>query len=352
MIINCPECGHQVSDRAKTCPSCGVEIAGKITRCPNSGKIIFKTDATDAAAAPAPAPTPAPKPKKTGKIVIIVAIVMALIVAAVGFYFYTTQETANEQRAYENAMQSDEPAVLQNYLDIYTQAPQAHRDSIAAHLEALKQVDLDWTNALMSGSKAELEKYIQRHPNSVHIVEARLCIDSLDWVAACHADTPEAYQAYINAHYDGTHYDEARLAYEHLDAQQVKPEDKQLISNLFQNYYRALSERDEALLTSTLDNVLTSFLHKANATKSDVMQYMHKLYEEDVNKLVYTLNNDWHIDKTEEEAGQYSYSVDFSVDQKTERTDDTKERFCTYKVQAKISTDGKISELNMKKIVQ
>lgn len=354
MIINCPECGHQVSDRAKTCPSCGIEIAGKITRNPETGEIQFKEE-EPAAAVPAPrAPQqPAPKKKKkTGTVVLAVAVVIALALVGAGFYFYKTQESENEQRAYQNAMKSDEPAVLQNYLDMYAQAPQAHRDSIAAHLEALKQVDLDWTNALMSGSKAELEKYMLRHPNSVHNVEAKLQIDSLDWVAACQADTPEAYQAYINAHYEGTHYDEARLAYEHLDAQQVKPEDKQLISTLFQNYYRALSERDEALLTSTLDNVLTSFLHKANATKTDVMQYMHKLYEEDVNKLVYTLNNDWHIDKKEEEAGQYSYSVDFSVDQKTERTDAAKERFCTYKVQAKISTDGKISELNMKKIVQ
>ena len=44
MIIKCPECGHQVSDRAKTCPSCGIEIAGKITRCPDCGEYIFKDD--------------------------------------------------------------------------------------------------------------------------------------------------------------------------------------------------------------------------------------------------------------------------------------------------------------------
>ena len=30
-LINCPECGHQVSDQAKTCPHCGIEIAGKFT---------------------------------------------------------------------------------------------------------------------------------------------------------------------------------------------------------------------------------------------------------------------------------------------------------------------------------
>ncbi len=27
-LINCPECGHQVSDAAETCPSCGVRLSG------------------------------------------------------------------------------------------------------------------------------------------------------------------------------------------------------------------------------------------------------------------------------------------------------------------------------------
>ena len=41
-IIKCPECGHQVSDQAKTCPSCGIEILGKIMPCPECGEIVFK----------------------------------------------------------------------------------------------------------------------------------------------------------------------------------------------------------------------------------------------------------------------------------------------------------------------
>ncbi|MBO4785516.1 MAG: zinc-ribbon domain-containing protein, partial [Prevotella sp.] len=36
-IIKCPECGHQVSDRAPLCPSCGVEIAGNIKKCAKCG---------------------------------------------------------------------------------------------------------------------------------------------------------------------------------------------------------------------------------------------------------------------------------------------------------------------------
>lgn len=292
------------------------------------------------------------KKSKTGYAILVVAVVISLIIVFLGFYFYKTQEQENEQRAYENAMKSDLPAVLQNYLDMYEMAPQAHRDSIMAHLEVLKQIDLDWANAVVSGSKAELEKYMKLHPNSVHNTEALLQIDSLDWVAALNEDTPESYKAYINAHYDGAYYDEAQLAYERADAQMLKPEDKRMVSELFTRYFMALSRRDDIQLTETLENVLTSFLHKEQATKTDVMQYMHRLYEDDIIKIIFTLNNDWEIEKEEVEEGRYAFTVDFSFDQRMERTDLSKERFCTYKVQAKVSPDCKISELNMKKMVQ
>ncbi len=41
-IIKCPECGHQISEKATVCPSCGVEIAGKITKCVRCGEVYFK----------------------------------------------------------------------------------------------------------------------------------------------------------------------------------------------------------------------------------------------------------------------------------------------------------------------
>ena len=43
-IIKCPECGHQISDKAPVCPNCGVEIAGKVTQCPNCGEIYFRNE--------------------------------------------------------------------------------------------------------------------------------------------------------------------------------------------------------------------------------------------------------------------------------------------------------------------
>lgn len=390
MIIKCPECGHQVSDRARTCPSCGIDIAGKVTRCPDCGDVIFKYQAecpnchcaiNEAATVeqssiaveqqqqrtaprhtpmpdkPIPVAPPAqPKTKQKKSSIwsaVIVAFVIALIIVLVGIYFYQNTQQQNEMKAYENAMLSNEPAVLQSYLDMYTTAPIAHRDSIESHLKELKKIDLDWANAVVSGSKAELEQYIKLHPDNVHVPEAKLKIDSLDWIAAQQENTSEAYQRYMENHNDGEYYDEAKNEYDRLEAKKVTLADKDMITRLFTEYFKALSERNETSLTSTLANILTSFLHKENATKSDVIQYMHKLYEAiDIQSINFVPNNDWKIDKTELDDGSFEYAVTFSVDERIDRTDAAKEHFCTYKVSAKVTTDGKIENLNMKKIIQ
>ena len=238
-----------MSDRARTCPSCGVEIAGMITRCPDCGEYIFKDQQScpnchcsinasapasespvavrpDYAALPEvpeiPQPDPRPQEKKHhNKILwssVVVGLVIALIVVFVGIYFYQKSQQENELRAYENALLSKEAAVLQNFLDIYVDASVAHRDTIKAHLVALKKIDRDWQKAIANKSRADLQLFIERNPENVHIPEARLMIDSLDFDAARKQDSMEAYQKYMDSHQQGMYYDEAASAFDRLRA--------------------------------------------------------------------------------------------------------------------------------------
>ncbi len=246
MIIKCPECGHQVSDRAKTCPSCGIDIAGKITRCPDCGEYIFKDEhecpnchcSINASAADTeekemvvaqfanvpeipeiPTPTATVPSKKSHKglwSAVILAFVLALIIVFLGIYYYHKTQQQNELRAYENAMMSIEPAVLQNFLDMYIDAPVAHRDSIKSHLEALMKIDRDWDNARISESKKALLLFVERNPGNIHVKEARLMVDSIDFVTAQTTHTMEAYKKYMEEHEQGYYYDEARNEYDKM----------------------------------------------------------------------------------------------------------------------------------------
>ncbi|MGM9718422.1 MAG: zinc-ribbon domain-containing protein [Prevotella sp.] len=381
-IIKCPECGHQVSDKAATCPSCGVGIQGKITKCPECGEIVLNdqilcpnchsplisTNNND---------TEKSEPSQSHKVATVepnsdtngegnknekkkksytpwvVSFVIALAVVFVGLYFYKTTQMRNELEAYENAMMSNEPAVLQNYLDIYADAPSEHRDSIQSHLEMLKKVDSDWTNAVVSNSKAAILRYMQLYPNSLHNVEAKLKIDSIDWMEATQKNTIEAYQKYIDEHADGMYIDQAHDAYTLLDSKKVNAEDKANISAIFTSFFNALANNDEATLVSCVDIILTSFLHKENANKNDVIEYMHKIHNEaHVENVEFRLNNDWIIEKIDRGNGLFAFKVNFSIDKITQLSGDSNSSFDTFKVKASVSPDNKISELNMQRIVQ
>ena len=58
------------------------------------------------------------------------------------------------------------------------------------------------------------------------------------------------------------------------------------------------------------------------------------------------------ISKREIGIDEYEYSVEFSANQKIQREDEDKETDANYRIKAKVNPDGKITELNMVKVLQ
>ena len=97
-LINCPECGQQVSDKAAICPHCGVAIAGNPDiKAPavNGVNGVNRSVAPAAKRAPG-ASNNQQKPKKNNSI-LVVAAVIAVMIVGVGFYFYNNVNNDNEQ---------------------------------------------------------------------------------------------------------------------------------------------------------------------------------------------------------------------------------------------------------------
>lgn len=377
-IIKCPECGHQISDKAPVCPSCGVEIAGKIEKCPYCGEVFFKSEGvcphchkpvkaaneivqTEVTEPETTTVMPETKPeqpsqgnnstkkKNTNRTILIISVILAAIVLGVCAYVYNKAQSNNEQEQYEIAMNSNDPMVLQSYLDNFKDAPQEHIDSINAHLERINAQDQEWTNAVVSNSKAALTAYINSHPDSPHRAEALSKIDSIDWAQCSKTNTAEAYQMYIDNHMDGNHYDEAQLALKKLQSTEVSPEERQAIIGTFRQFFMSINSKDEGNLTSTVSDII-NFLGKASATKDDIVSFMHKLYKPEVANLVWSISKDFNIQKTEISDGVYEFNVTFGANQKVTKTDNSTTT-TQYKISAKIDSDGKISDMSMTKIV-
>ena len=407
-IIKCPECGRQISDKAPTCPNCGVEIAGKIIKCPHCGEIYFSSQemcpncheiasagpaAPVTPAAPVNPPTPPTPPtppvppvrqtpmaagnggngnngngygngkygnnseneaqqkakKKSARSILIISLVFSVLICGILYYFYDNANRNKEEEAYEYAMQSSDPMVLQSYLDTYKDAEEAHRDSIMAHLEMLKSIDQDWTNALVSGSKQALEDYLQKYPNSPHKQEAWNKIDSIDWNVAKAADNVQAYQAYLDAHADGAHIEEAENAMKKAKSRDLQPEEKQMVSGLFRQFFQSINSHNADGLSATCEDILSSLLGKTSATKADVVTFMDKLYKDNVANMNWHINNDYQIKKREVGEEDYEYQVQFSAVQNLDLTDGSKKQN-NFKINAVVSPAGKVSSFNMTQV--
>lgn len=398
-IIKCPECGRQISDKAPTCPNCGVEIAGKIIKCPHCGEIYFSSQemcpncheiasagpaapVTPAASVNPPTPPTPPTPpvppvrqtpmaagnggngrngnnpkneaqqkakKMSARSILIISLVFSVLVCGILYYFYDNANRNKEEEAYEYAMQSSDPMVLQSYLDTYKDAEEAHRDSIMAHLEMLKSIDQDWTNALVSGSKQALEDYLQKYPNSPHKQEAWNKIDSIDWNVAKAADNVQAYQAYLDAHADGAHIEEAENAMKKAKSRDLQPEEKQMVSGLFRQFFQSINSHNADGLSATCEDILSSLLGKTSATKADVVTFMDKLYKDNVANMNWHINNDYQIKKREVGEEDYEYQVQFSAVQNLDLTDGSKKQN-NFKINAVVSPAGKVSSFNMTQV--
>lgn len=373
-IIKCPECGHQISDKASICPVCGVKIEDNIIKCPHCGNVYLKdqptcpvchqsplasTVATQQPAIPvqpqiqqsqsAAAEQQAPRKSNKNK---IIAIIIAVAIIIAGGYWYASSMNSlhgDEETAYVNAMNSSDPAVLQDYLDSFKDAPQEHIDSIQAHLEILKMNDTEWTNAIISNSKTALQQYIDNHPNSLHKTEALHKIDSIDWAQCSRQNTPEAYQAYLTEHSEGEHIVEAQEKLDKLDATTVGADDKQVVNSAFQQFFRGINNNDEMGITSAVSSTL-HFLTNPNATKQDVISFLHKLHKDDVRSLTWRANNDYNIKKKDMGDNTYEYDVEFTVDESVSYINSDNDKFNQYKVRGHVDSNGKISSLQLVKI--
>ena len=373
-IIKCPECGRQISDKAPTCPSCGVEIAGKITKCPNCGEIYFSNLEM------------CPNCHELNPSLTRMTPPTGMSQQTPASQASMTQQQEAENAARQNAIRQEEirrQEVLRQ--DARPQTPvrtatpptppvppvrpqqsnsqnggngegtQEKKKSnrgviiISAHLNMLQQVDQDWTNAVVSGSKEALQAYLDKYPNSPHKQEVLNKIDSIDWNVAKNADNVEAYQAYLAAHADGSHIEEAENAMKKAKSRDLQPEEKDMVSSLFRHFFQSINTRDADGLQASCEDILSSLLGKNSATKADVVTFMNKLYKEDVTNLNWFLTNDYKIKKREVGDEDYEYQVQFSAREEVQLTDGTK-KTNHFKINATVSPDGKVSAFNMSKI--
>ena len=284
-IIKCPECGHQVSDHAKVCPSCGIEIMGNITRCPSCGEqtllcydncpncheplssAVVSTPRMSRLAGDDDEPVErrneerkerrsarrdddreTKKGRHVGFVVFGSALVFSLALVFLGIYMMQKMDTQNEIDAFERAVSSNEPLILNDYLLRYKDAPLDRRDSVETMLKRLKKVEKEWDSVYSSKNRNKIAAFIEKYPTNMHVKEARLTLDSLDWAKAAEQNTVASYEAYLkNYANQGDHSDEATMKMEEIKTRQAAEEQarKDSIAAVEDSIYKANKGRKQ-----------------------------------------------------------------------------------------------------------
>ena len=459
MIIKCPECGHQVSDKAPVCPSCGVEIAGHIIKCSNCGELYLKEESscpnchhtehhiassvtnaehhTSEAANESEQQKPvalvsvdkkettgdndviAPveeteketdnykdktqdsfnepemkeaavdadfiiddnadeeiiakaeaitedeeerTPDKNNHLSLAVSLLIAAITAAVLLFLYNqgvgVSKANNEQEAFAQAMSSNEPTVLKNYLQENPTASKAHINSISARLQELtnstqdaQQADKDLSAALTSNSKEVLQQFITKYPNSKHRSELEAKIDEIDWSQAVAQNNESAYLGYKAQHPNGTHSKEADeklkgfLTSEKTeDPVETKVTDGErakavaAVRQLLQGINSKSSDKISSAVAPSLN-----FLGAGGSTSKDIRRYMtDKLYQADVKTLNWHLGPPAEVSKKSNDAGA-EVRIKIPATLNIERKGGKSKR--SYVISATVK-DGRITQIN------
>lgn len=423
MIIKCPECGHQVSDKAPMCPSCGVEIAGHVVKCPNCGEIYLKEDEacpnchqpipsahgeperkpepprdveaqaprvesgheepvvtaeaedepvaigapieevneekeeeTYAAASPWVTDDDTEKPKKTEDkekknkhISLLVAFVITTITCIVLLSIYQNVKADNEKNEFENAMQSNDPNVLQQYIELYGQkAPIKHIQEAEKKLATLQLKADNWAEVVKQNTRAAYDNYLKANPDTPHKSLILQKLDEMDWVAARAANSEDAYAQYIADHPNGKHKEEAgNLVKQLMTETEKKTEaDAAKYAEPVRRLLIAMNTKSTAGIEETVAEKL-NFNGASGATAKDVAQYMRdKLYQADVKNINWRMEKPTACDKVEgddEKAAAYRLTIPAKLEINRESGKATLQ----YSIKATVNADNRITAISL-----
>lgn len=310
MLIQCPECGHQVSDKAPTCPNCGIEIAGHTTGTttnqqatqqvtpqayeepiveaqPYDGPVVEAVpyETQEPVATP---PQQQPRaPKQRSHTTLWISFFIAAVICAAMLYVY---KDATDQLASDKAVNMDKIRNMQEDVD----------------------------SSLVDPNYKKQETKI----------EADEPTESTEPAAATEEPADEGEAA--------TH-----------DNSQPTTADMEKATSAVRRFFRAINSHDKEALGNSVSPYLSTFNGKERATKLDVQQYMTDLYQADVKNINWYIGDIKNISKREVGDNRYEYDITLDAKKVTEREGGTATH--NYTVRAMVEDDGKLGSITINK---
>lgn len=352
-IINCPNCGNPVSDKAAHCPKCKHTLQPPIF-CPECGKTVSH-DASECPSCAYPlqtecacsTPGEGNTPPKKNKAMLILAIVFGVlcILTAIIYFTMNSHRGGEEEQAWQAAQDSASISALIDFMRNYPDG--VHYAEADSMMRTLKQKDDQaWGLIVFSTDPKSFREYLTDFPKGQYGTLALNKIDSLDWVKASRVNTPESYAEYINNHPNGTYLDQAQDKTDKIAATTLTEDEKAKIARTMTTYYEAVQAGDETTVLSFFEPIIDQYYNKKNATKSDVLTNLRKMLQSDITQIRINVNNNFTNSK--DENGNYHTS--FPIDITYERDEPGQETYTSSVVTATLNPNMRITSITSEKV--
>ena len=294
-------------------------------------------------------PSQTPNKKSKAPLIITIIVVVLLLIGG-GVYFYVSNNAAHEEEmAYEVLENNNNPQDYEDFLQNYPNSE--HADEVRSRLQKLQDMLSKWNSIALSDDVNDFVNFKEQFTDPQY---SRLCdikIDSLDFITAQRVNTPEAFQLYLDNHPDGRYASEASVAQGSLREQEVTETDREQITEVLTDFFNGFANRDESKICANISSTMTTFLHKQNATKADVLSKIDAMFNEHIQGCQFNVNRDTQITRKNDSSGNAMFTVTFTVDQHISRDNEGK-TFGQYKCVANINAQMLITSLTMQEISQ
>lgn len=366
MILNCPECGHVVSDKAPVCPGCGVEIAGHVRKCNHCGNFYLdeqtvcphcqKSTLPTASANPLPsAPTQPERPIVVKPIVEVVEEPTVVNEHTSNVYDHSATGPS-PTRAYEPEPvyhDTKQQIVVEEADEEDDDEEESHSKSIfvisfliaAVILATLLYFYKDATDRQLANQEAETAKtdsIEKATENDREPAEATTVMTT-----ATDTIKPQVVEAKTDPQKEEVkEVKEEKKESAETDKTQnttISENEKQKAFMAVRRFFQAVNSKNEGNLRASTTDILTSFKGKSNASKMDVIGFMKDLYQADVTNLNWHLSPVTSAKKLEKDNQKAEYRITLPARRVIERGDVKSERHFT--VTATVTSDGKVKAM-------
>ncbi len=292
-----------------------------------------------------PIPNTPQKKDRTGLwVTLVVVFVLVVVIGGASIWYVSSNGRAKEKTAYEVLENNDNPQDYKDFLEKYPDSKYA--DEVKDRLAKIEEMIAKWNSIALSDNVKDFTDFKEAYDNERYGKLCDIKIDSLDYVTAQKQGTPDAFQRYLDLHPDGRYASEASIAQGTLRDQQVSDEEITMITTLLNDFYAGFAEQDESRICNNIAATMTTFLHRKNASKADVLNTINNMFNEHIEACQFVVNRDLQVMR---KAANGDFQVSFSVDQHIERDNEGK-TFGQYKCNATVSQQMLITSLTMQEI--